>query len=151
MECSLLSSLKGHCLVQDCPAVRATTACSMLIAEEDCTADFVDDGQQLSDEEWAEFFQTQLDHVRKEAAGQADGSGEDATDPDDPFHGLPDPFDDDLSMPGVRLCNIAGLGASPLSSANVIRARSFPTMILHLWPGYPRSLQWNNIWPTDRV
>jgi len=58
----------------------------------------VDDGRELTDDEWSEFFQTQLKSIREEAGGDLD---EDECDPDDPYHGLPDPFDEDLSMPGV--------------------------------------------------
>ena len=87
-----------------------------------CPAEFVDDGEQLSDEEWSEFFQTQLDNIRSEAAEVAEDAATDDTDPDDPFAGLPDPFDDELSMPGVRLCSLAGHHTLPLS----LSARIFP-------------------------
>ena len=72
-----------------------------------CHADFVDDGQALTDEEWSDFFQTQLDNIRREAASEAEGLGNDDADADNPFHGLPDPFDEDLSMPGVGPCKPA--------------------------------------------
>ena len=77
--------------------------------------DFVDDGQQLTDEGWSDFFQTQLDNIRAEAAGSDEGSAEADADPDNPFHGLPDPFEDELSMPGVRRRTLAGQYTLPLS------------------------------------
>ena len=58
----------------------------------------MDDGRELTDDEWSEFFQTQLKSIREEAGGDLVG---DESDPDDPYHGLPDPFDEGLSMPGV--------------------------------------------------
>ncbi len=85
-----------------------------------CAAEFVDDGEQLSDQEWSEFFQTQLDNIKREAAEAAEDSVKDDTDRDDPFDGLPDPFDDELTMPGVRLCSLAGFHTLALSSSNII-------------------------------
>ena len=87
-----------------------------------CPAEFVDDGEQLSDEDWSEFFQTQLENIKREAA---EDSARDDTDPDDSFDGLPDPFDDELSMPGVCLCSLARHSALPLSLSTRGRAKSF--------------------------
>ena len=93
-----------------------------------CPAEFVDDGEQLSDEDWSEFFQTQLGNIRIEAAEAAEDSAKDDTDPDDPFHGLPDPFDDELTMPGVCLCGLACHLALPVSLSSESRARIFPLL-----------------------
>ena len=62
----------------------------------------MDDGRQLSDEDWSEFFQTQLESLNMESAEDSDASVQEDGDPDDPFSSLPDPFGDDTSLPGVR-------------------------------------------------
>ena len=67
-----------------------------------CSADFQDDGQELSQEEWADYFQTQLQGIREGPADGAESQTEEDTDPDDPFSDMPDSFGDDFSRPGVR-------------------------------------------------
>ena len=63
----------------------------------------MDNGRELSEKEWSDFFHKQLENIRREAAVDAESKEDDGVDPKDPYQGMPDPYGDDFGMPGVCL------------------------------------------------
>ena len=70
-----------------------------------CPADFQDDGQELSQEDWEDFFQTQLQGIGEGPADRAKAWTKEDAGPDGASSGMPESFGDDFPRPGVRTSN----------------------------------------------